>query len=115
MVIAHSGLCDDVKNTIYQTPAQGQVCWNYMYILIVFHLLSTDCKGDRAKSKGTHFVAAGLGKAQSSTASCCLTRMRDWSRKETLVPQRAILTEAEVLFFSFKSVKVAALNVESLY
>lgn len=63
MVIAHSGLCDDVKNTIYQTPAQGQVCWNYMYILIVFHLLSADCKGDRAKSKGTHLVVAGLWKA----------------------------------------------------
>lgn len=45
MVIAHSGLYDDAKNTIYQTPAQGQVCWNYMYILIVFHLLNTDYKG----------------------------------------------------------------------
>ena len=41
--------------------------------------------------------------------------MRDWGRKETLVLQRAILTEAEVLFYFFKSVKVVALNVESLY
>ena len=36
-------------------------------------------------------------------------------QEETLVLQRAILTEAEVLVYSFESVKVVALNVESLY
>lgn len=63
MVIAHSGLYDDAKNTIYQTPAQGQVCWNYMYILIIFHLLNTDYKGDLAKSKGTLLVVVCLWKS----------------------------------------------------